>query len=877
MSINWPMKSALAVVVLATIPMLAKPGGWTIVAWNDLGMHCMDGDYSVFSILPPYNTIHAQVIDPSGKLVRDGAGMTITYEAVTDTQGSINVSSTWKTNFWMFAKALFGASLLPDTGLTGNQMPGPSNQPRPMKFESAQNWFTADGIPLTSYDDAGNKNPYSMMRISVRDASGKVQATTDIVLPVSDEMSCRSCHASGSRPDTRPFAGWANAQPFERDYKINILRLHDDKTGGMETFRTALSATGYDAGGLTVTMAKGKPVLCAACHASNALAANGQPGIPSLTQSMHSYHAGVTDPATGIALNSAQNRDACYTCHPGSTTRCLRGVMGNSVALDGTMAIQCQNCHGAMSVVGAKRQGWLEEPNCQSCHTGTAMANTGQIRSTSAFDASGTPRQPADTRFATTPNTPATGMSLYRFSTGHGGLACEACHGSTHAEYASSHGNDNVQSVAMQGHAGPVTECSACHASVSNTTNGGPHNMHIVGQQWVQLHQRAAGGAGRAGCADCHGSDYRGTVLSRVFMDRTLAVENGTRQLFRGSIAGCYTCHNGPSGNGTGPAPATVANASTSTPAGASVSIPLTSSGGTIRVISQPAGGTVALNGNTATYFPFPGFEGSDVFTFASFNGGRDSNLATVKVTVTAQQRPVVNNGGVVNAASFQAGAISPGELVTVFGQGMGPATLTMYDLNAAALMSRLLAGTVVLFDGLPAPLIYTSSGQTTAIVPYGLTGKTTSMAVEYNGIRSAPVSLSVAASAPGIFTSGSGSGQAAALNQDGITPNGPANPAAPGSVISLFLTGEGAVDTAVIDGQLAAGGTLWKPKQSVVASVGGALATVVYAGAAPGNVAGLLQVNLQIPTSTIPGNSVPVQLTIGGAATQAGVIIAVH
>ena len=149
-------------------------------------------------------------------------------------------------------------------------------------------------------------------------------------------------------------------------------------------------------------------------------------------------------------------------------------------------------------------------------------------------------RQPADTRFATTPNSPAAGLSLYRFSYGHAGLACEACHGWTHAEYVSSHANDNVQSIGMQGHAGAITECSACHSSITNTTNGGPHNMHVVGQRWVQLHQRAAGGTGRTACADCHGSDYRGTVLSRASMDRTLTVENGTRQLFRGSIVGCY-------------------------------------------------------------------------------------------------------------------------------------------------------------------------------------------------------------------------------------------------------------------------------------------------------------------------------------------------
>ena len=863
--------------LLATMPALGKPGGWTIVAWNDLGMHCMDGDYSVFSILPPYNTIHAQVIDPSGKLYRGATGITVTYEAVADAQGSLNSTSAWKTNFWTYAKALFGAAPANDTGLTGNPMPGRSNPAPPMKFEAAQSWFTADAIPLTPYDDAGNKNPYPMMRISVRDAAGGVVASTDVVLPVSDEMSCRSCHASGSRSDARPAAGWANAQPFERDYKVNILRLHDDKSSTKPAFRSALAANGYDAAGFSATAAKGKPVLCAACHASNALAAAGQPGIAPLTQSIHGFHAAVTDPATGKALNDAQSRDACYTCHPGSATRCLRGVMGNAVAADGSMAIQCQNCHGSMNTVAASRQGWLEEPNCQSCHSGTAVANTGQIRWTSAFDSSGATRKPADTRFATTPNMPAAGLSLYRFSTGHGGLACESCHGSTHAEYASSHANDNAQSISMQGHTGTIAECSACHTSVSNTTNGGPHNMHVVGQQWVQLHQRAAGSASRAACADCHGSDFRGTVLSRAFMDRTLTVENGTRQLFRGAIVGCYMCHNGPSGNGTGPAPATVANASSSTRTAIPVSIPLTSSGGTLRIVSQPSGGMVALNGNAATYFPLPDFEGTDTFTFASFNGGRDSNLGTVTVSVTASQRPVVNTGGVLNAASFRGGAVSPGEIVTLFGQGLGPVPLTLYDINGASLFSRFLSGTRILFDGQPAPLIYSSATQATAIVPYGLAGKpVTSMVAEYNGISSVPVTLNVAASAPGLFTSGNGSGQAAALNQDGVTVNGVDHPAAPGSVISLFLTGDGVVDSPVIDGQLAYG-TLWKPHQTVTATVGGAPATVVYAGAAPGNVAGFGQVNVQIPANTVPGNAVPVRLAVGGTPTPDGVTIAVR
>src|SRR3954454_23253242 len=110
--------------------------------------------------------------------------------------------------------------------------------------------------------------------------------------------------------------------------------------------------------------------------------------------------------------------------------------MGAAVStVDGSMLMQCQSCHGSMSTVGATtRIGWLNEPNCQACHTGDAVSNGGQIRFVDAFDTPGHLRVATNTRFATNPNVPATGLSLFRFSAGHGGLQCKACHGSTHAE-----------------------------------------------------------------------------------------------------------------------------------------------------------------------------------------------------------------------------------------------------------------------------------------------------------------------------------------------------------------------------------------------------------------------------------------------------------
>ncbi len=827
--------SALLTLAL-TVPLAAAPG-YVLAGWNDLGMHCMDGDYTVFAILPPYNTIHAQLIDSAGHLVKAPGGITVTYAAVRDADGSINTTSQRKTGFWTYVAGLFGASLQPNQGLAGFNMPGPDNAPQSMRFDTAQNWFTAEGIPITVYDDARNRNSYPMMRLTAKDASGNTLASTDIVLPISDEMDCRVCHASGARPETRPRAGYANDPVAERDFKLNILRLHDERMGT----------------GLYARALAGRPALCATCHASNALAGTGAPGIPPLTQSIHGFHAHVTDLATGTALDAAGNRDACYRCHPGSQTRCLRGAMGNAVAADGTMAMQCQSCHGSMSDVGAStRQGWLEEPKCQSCHTGGA-------RYTSVFD-NGVPRS-GDALFATSADAPAAGLSLYRFSFGHGNLACEACHGSTHAEYPSSHANDNVQSVAIQKHAGVLSECSVCHSSVQVTANGGPHGMHTVGQAWVQAHPDVAE-RGTAACRQCHGADLRGSPLSRALADRSIGAGRfGTVNLWRGFQVGCYVCHNGPGGESrtTGTAP-TAGGASLSVTTGSSAGLALPVSGTMVsaRIVRQPQHGTVALSGSNATYYAAPDYEGADTFSYAATDGMIESNLGSVQVTVTASSHPTFD-AGVVNAASFKPGPIAPGEIVTIFGSSIGPSALTTLQLNSAGLVSRLLAGTRVLFDGMPAPVVYTSALQVSAVAPYGLAGSgSTQLQVEYQGIRSTPATLSLAPTAPGIFN--------AVLNEDGKV-NSAQNPAGAGSTIVFWVTGEGAATTDVIDGQVSAD-PYPKPSATVTVSIGGKDAGLAYAGAAPGVVAGVMQVNAKVPQGLAPG-SVSIVVSVGGVSSQ--------
>jgi hypothetical protein len=641
------MRDVLGAVALVVALATPATAGWHVVAWNDLGMHCMDADYSVFSILPPYNNLHAQLIDPNGNLITNPTGFTVTYQAVADADGSINSTSAAKTDFWVFVHALFGVSPAPDTGLAGNSMPGAGNTPQIMAFNATGNYFDAEGVPMTPYDDAGRKNTYPMVRVIARDSGGTVLATTDVVLPVSDEMDCRTCHASGSDIAAEPAEGWVNDCQHDSDYRLNILRLHDDTQGGTPAYIAALAAAGYEAAGLYATAAAGTPVLCARCHASNALPGTGLTGIPPLTQSVHGYHASVVDPVTGETLDSATNRSACYRCHPGSQTRCLRGVMGNSVAPDGTLAVQCQNCHGVMSVVGSpSRQGWFDEPNCQNCHTGTATQNNGQIRYTTVFDTNGQPRVPVNLTFATTPNTPAPGISLYRFSQGHGGLQCEACHGATHAEYASSHQNDNAQSIAVQGHVGTLAECDACHGSQPATTFGGPHGMHPVGQGWVGSHGDIIEQVGVAACQPCHGTDYRGTVLSRAAADRQLS----RRTLWRGEVIGCYDCHNGPGGEGGAPTPPTASGGSAATAAYTPVAVTLPASDPngypiSYRIVHQPSHGTVALTGNQATFYPEPGYVGTDAFSFAAADTYTSSNLASFTLETASRFADVPEDG----------------------------------------------------------------------------------------------------------------------------------------------------------------------------------------------------------------------------------------
>jgi hypothetical protein len=285
----------------------------TVLAWNDLGMHCDQDSYKYFMVLPPFNTLHAQVF-AGGELKR---GYTVSYSFAKKTD------STLHTDFWDYAPS-FGYNLPKNVGLTGNGLKGT------MKRDSRGLGYVADGIPITPYDDDGTWDPYGAATLTVRNSSGNVVSTTNVVAPVSTEMDCSNCHGS--------------------NFAVSILATHDDSNG------TSLLD---DANA-------GHPHACSECHSDNALNAPGKPGIESLSLAMHKFHDGKVPSTTA----------GCYNCHPGPKTQCMRGIMARA-------GKTCVDCHGTLNTLWTSaskgRKPWLNEPTCGSCHGAKHAENSGTL------------------------------------------------------------------------------------------------------------------------------------------------------------------------------------------------------------------------------------------------------------------------------------------------------------------------------------------------------------------------------------------------------------------------------------------------------------------------------------------------------------------
>jgi hypothetical protein len=373
-------KKWILLAMIVTLPFImaqSEPTGYVVLSWNDLGMHCANKDFSTFVVLPPYNNLMCQVIkkgDASNlpQVITDGVN--VTYEVPG------NTTSITKTNFWQFAKALFGVDLQNNIGLTGKGLTG--------NMDVQTGYFNAMGIPLTPFTDADlvNEDPFQLALVKAYDINNNLLGTSTPVIPVSNEINCVSsgCHSS----------------------EQSILNSHENE-GGFDPTK--------------------KPILCAKCHASNALGTTGIGEAPIFSLVIHAKHAGKTSD--------------CYKCHPGPKTKCFRDVMASA-------GMQCSDCHGSMSnvanTIDQGRRPWLDEPSCGStnCHGSNFDVNSGK---------------------------------LFRQSKGHGGVFCSGCHGEPHGIVPTRDGSrDNAQNVALQGFQGVLKECKVCHTVVPSSP--GPHN-----------------------------------------------------------------------------------------------------------------------------------------------------------------------------------------------------------------------------------------------------------------------------------------------------------------------------------------------------------------------------------------------------------------
>jgi uncharacterized protein (TIGR03437 family) len=234
----------------------------------------------------------------------------------------------------------------------------------------------------------------------------------------------------------------------------------------------------------------------------------------------------------------------------------------------------------------------------------------------------------------------------------------------------------------------------------------------------------------------------------------------------------------------------------------------------------------------------------------------------------------------VVNAASVQSGAVSPGEVVAIFGSGLGPSTPATLALDQTGKVSISLAGVQVVFAGTPAPLIYASATQINCVVPYEILGiPNPYIQVIYQGQTSGLLQLTAASTGPALFTAnGSGTGPGAIVNQDNSSNS--VTPAPKGSTVSLYMTGEGQTSPSGVTGKITTVSSTPpitpQPLLPVAVLINGQPATVTWYGEAPGLVSGVMQLDVQIPANAPSGN-LRLQVSVGGIYSQNGVTVSVQ
>ncbi len=290
-------------------------------------------------------------------------------------------------------------------------------------------------------------------------------------------------------------------------------------------------------------------------------------------------------------------------------------------------------------------------------------------------------------------------------------------------------------------------------------------------------------------------------------------------------------------------------------------------------VDASPDGRRIVVTGWTASS-DFPDPSGSQTGLTAAKADAFIANFSSELRLANAS----LYGGSEADAGSYFAGELSPGQIVSVFGSGLGrhlPAGLIVRDGLVTTEIDRIR----VLFDGTPGAMLFTHWNQINVVAPYSIEGRdTVSIQVEKDGVLSDPFEVPVADAHPGLFTIDStGSGIGAILNEDG-TRNTGQNPAPAGSLVTLFGTGEGATSPAGIDGLVApmTVDSLPRPVQAVGVRIAGRVAEVTFAGGAPGLVSGVLQLNVRIPPGTPPGPALVV-VTIGGRSNRQPVTVIVQ
>jgi uncharacterized protein (TIGR03437 family) len=235
-----------------------------------------------------------------------------------------------------------------------------------------------------------------------------------------------------------------------------------------------------------------------------------------------------------------------------------------------------------------------------------------------------------------------------------------------------------------------------------------------------------------------------------------------------------------------------------------------------------------------------------------------------------------------VNAASFSANPtfnqaatyVAPLEIISLFGNNVGPATGTLGVLDGNGRLATTLGNTRVLFDGIPAPIAYASAGQTNVVVPVEVSGRIFTVSqVERNGVLAGTTTASITNSLPGLFAV-AGTGNVAGTNEDG-SYNSASRPAAAESVVTLYATGGGTTDLSLPNGAVT-GSPLPRLRQPVSVRIGTQTAEVLYAGPLPNFVHGALQINVRIPAGLEPGSQ-PIKVVIGSNASAPGTTIAVQ